>query len=99
MDSRSLQMDNMAFAGTCGVSEHATVGGFSPAFLDKASGRVEVSRMRDGQPAPAHLISWLPREWAAEMEADGAIVRLRAGIIAGFVKDGVFLTREQAAEL
>ena len=49
--------------------------------------------------APAHLISSLPRDWAAEMATDSAIVRLRKGITVGFVKDGVFLTREQAAEL
>ncbi len=99
MDRHTLHRENLAFAGTGGVSEHASVSGFSPAFLDKHSGRVEIARMRGGQPAPVHLIDWLPREWASVIGTDGSVVSLRDGIIAGFVKDGVFLTREQAAEL
>ena len=88
MDSRSLKMQHSVDAGTHAVSNTAGASGFRPAFLDKATGRVEVARLRNGKPAPAH-----------RMQADGSIVRLREGNIAGFVRDGVFLTREQALEL
>ena len=99
MDSRSLKMQHSVDAGTHVESNTAGASGFRPACLDKATGRVEVARLRNGKPAPAHLIAWLPRQWAAAMQADGSIVRVREGIIAGYVRDGVFLTREQALEL
>ena len=99
MDSRSVSWQSQVYTGNRGVRDDASMSGFRPAFLDKATGRVAIARLRDGKPAAAHLIAWLPRDWAAEMQADGSIVRLRDGIIAGFVRDGVFLTREQALEL
>jgi hypothetical protein len=44
-----------------------------------------------------HVISCLPDEWAAERDAAGEIVRLKDSVIAGFVRDGRFYTREEAA--
>ena len=47
--------------------------------------------------APAHLIVGLPRQWAVAFDGDGAILALKPTITAGFVRDDVFFTREEAA--
>ena len=99
MDNRMLQLENLAFAGTAGVSRNNRASGFTPAFLDKKTGLVEISRFKNGRPSPTHIISWLPSSWASRLASDGSVENLKPGIIAGFVRDGVFYTREQTAEL
>jgi hypothetical protein len=99
MDNRKLQMENLAFGGTAGVSRNNRTSGFTPAFLDKKTGLIEIAKLKNGQPSPMHIISWLPRKWASRLAADGTVECLKPGIIAGFVRDGVFYTREQTAEL
>ncbi|MFM8356199.1 MAG: hypothetical protein ACKOBM_15015 [Gammaproteobacteria bacterium] len=94
---RRMRADNLAFAGTAGVSEHARKARFMPAFKDLATGRVEIACFTPGQPAPMHVLSCLPDEWAAERNADGDITVLIPSVIAGFVRDERFYTREEAA--
>ena len=99
MNRVSLHQQNLAFRGTTGISQNNAETGFKPAFLDKRTGRIELGRFRNGLAAPMHLISWLPPEWGISWDHQGAITELQPSIIAGFVKEGVFYTREQAAEL
>ena len=99
MDNRDLQLENLAFAGTAGVSRNSRASGFAPAFLDKKTGLIEIARLENGQPSPTHIIRWLPSSWAGSLASDGSVKSLKPGIIAGFVRDGVFFTREQTAEL
>ena len=99
MDNRNLQLENLAFAGTAGVSRNNRASGFTPAFLDKKTGVIEIARLENGQPSPTHIISWLPSSWASKLASDGSVESLKPGVIAGFVRDGVFYTREQTAEL
>lgn len=99
MDNQTLRMENLAFGGTNGISQNNRDSGFLPAFRDKRSGRVEIARTRVGLPASFHLIEWLPREWARSVTDSGRISSLRSGIVSGFVRDGVFYTREEAANL
>ena len=58
-----LCQENQAFAGTGGVSANNHQAGFIPAFRDPASGRVEIARFANGNPAPMHLLCGLPQEW------------------------------------
>ena len=101
MNRQAVQLDlkreNAIFAGTGGVSQHACKARFLPAFKDVDSGRVELARKPDGRCATSHIISGLPPEWARERDDDGRISAIRAGIVAGFVRDDVFYTREEAA--
>lgn len=97
MNTQVLQKENRAYADTCGISQNNRILGFVPAFKQLSSGRVELARMQNGSPAPMHMINWLPAEWAASRSVDGTISCLIPGIIAGFVRDGVFYTREQTA--
>jgi hypothetical protein len=92
-----LREENETYAGTGGVSENNCSARFLPAFQDSLSGRVEQARKEDGSPAPMHLLCALPDEWVAERDASGRILALKDTIIAGFLRDGVFYTREEAA--
>ena len=94
---RSLRQQNQAFSGTNGVSQNNRSMRFVPAFRDEETGRVELARFEDGRVAPAHLIVGLPRRWAVAFASDGAILALKPSITAGFVRDDVFFTREEAA--
>ena len=97
MNQDRLRIENLAFAGTCGVSSCARESRFVPAFKDLETGRVELSCLAAGVPAPMHIISCLPDEWAIERNAAGEITALKASVVAGFVRDNRFFTREEAA--
>ena len=99
MNEERLRRENLAFAGTHGVSRNARQARFEPAFKDLDTGRVEIACLTPGTPAPMHVLSCLPDEWAAERDADGAIIALKPSVIAGFVRDGQFFTREEAASV
>ncbi len=99
MDNQTLHLENLAYAGTRGISQNNSVSGFKPAFLNKSTGRIEIARLKNGRQAPMHIISWLPKKWASCFDEDGLVLKLRPGIIAGFERDGCFYTRDQAAEL
>lgn len=96
---KRLRQENRAFAGTSGVSANAAGQRFRPAFRDAETGRVESSRFEDGRLAPVHMICGLPEEWVIERDVDGHAVAIKAQIESGFVREGVFYTREEAASL
>lgn len=93
-----IRCENLAFAGTGGVSPENRNRRFAPAFRDDATGQVELSRYGNGVLAPMHLIDGLPGDWISARDEKGRPATLKAGVVAGFVRDGRFYTREQAAE-
>ncbi len=95
LDARELKRQNHRYAGTGGVSRHSRSQGFSPAFLDTATGTVYMSRFRDGRPAPVHLLEGLPEELVTARTVGRVVVSAR--VTAGFVRNGQFYTREQTA--
>jgi hypothetical protein len=97
LTTETLRKQNLAFVGTGGVSEENRSSGFRPAFFDLASGRAALARFADGRPAPMHLLDGLPDEWVVERDAAGRVRAIKDSVIAGFVRDGRFYTREQAA--
>ncbi len=99
MNVLTLVKENEQFQGTRGVSGNNRELGFEPAFLNKETGQIEIARLRNGRPARMHLISWLPPEWATDVDDQGVVVSLIPCVIAGFTRDGVFYTRTEAAEL
>lgn len=94
----SLKTENLVFSGTAGVSHENRGNGFRPAFYDIESGRVEISRFQNGQPAPMHMIDGLPKSWIVERDAALKATSIKCSVIAGFVRNGYFYTRSQAAE-
>ena len=97
VSAQTIYKQNLAFAGTNGVSENNRRQRFLPAFRDEETGRVELARFANGKVAPAHLIVGLPSEWATARGKDGSILAVKSSITAGFVRDAEFFTREQAA--
>lgn len=98
MDSTTLQQENRQFKGTTGVAHANRNANFFPAFRDEETGRVECARFRNGEPAPMHLICGLPEDWAIGHDEYGSICRVKASIVAGFVRKGHFYTRQEAAD-
>ena len=99
MDNKTLRRQNVEFAGTYGISNANRRAKFVPAFRDLETDRVEIARLRNGQPATMHLICGLPEEWAVDHDEHGSICRVKPSIVAGFVREGIFYSREQAARI
>jgi len=98
MTSQRIRRENRLFRRTGGVSANNRSAGFVPAFCDRETGRTELSRLPGGLPAPMHLLSGLPEEWVVRRDAGGGILAVKATIIAGFVREGRFYSREEAAQ-
>lgn len=93
-----LVEENRQYAGSGGLSENNAQARFVPAFKDSRTGQVEISRFRDGRPAPFHLVDGLPEEWVTHRDLAGRVVGIRASVISGFVRLGRFFTRQEASE-
>jgi hypothetical protein len=78
-------------------SQEARAYGFRPAFQDYGTGRVCVSCFGNGVPAPVHVLDGLPAEWVVGRDAAGRVRAVKRSVVAGFVRDGRFYTRQQAA--
>ena len=96
--ARVLQAENACYRGTCGISEENRCLGFQPAFFDTRSETIHLSRFADGRPAPIHVLDGLPDELVVERDALGRVRAAKGCVIAGFVLDGRFYTREAAAK-
>jgi hypothetical protein len=97
LTTETLRKENLAFVRTGGVSAENRSSGFRAAFYDLATGRAELARFADGRPAPMHLLEGLPDSWVAKRDAQGRASAIKNTVIAGFIRDGFFYTREQAA--
>ena len=95
---RELEDQNSRFKSTGGISQENRSYGFLPAFLDRCTGAVYLSRFGDGRVAPIHLFDRLPSELVAQRTASGKVSALKGSVVAGFVHHGRFYTRAQAAE-
>ncbi|MFL1465778.1 hypothetical protein ACQUWM_03990 [Marinobacter sp. DUT-3] len=93
-----LVKENQQYAGTGGLSENNAHARFVPAFKDSYTGQVEISRYRDGRPAPFHLVDGLPEEWITNRDLASNVVELKATVISGFVRLGRFFTRQEASD-
>ena len=80
-----------------GTSEEVCALGFRPAFLDRETGIVYQSRFADGRLAPCHLLDGLPAELIVKRDRAGRVAAVKASLVCGFLNDGLFYTREQAA--
>ena len=97
LTSATLRQENTRYRDSGGVSGNNRSAGFAPAFCDSETGRTELSRFTNGSTAPCHLIDGLPEDWVVERDATGHTLAIKHSIVAGFVRDGLFYTREQAA--
>lgn len=98
MTPRRLVAQNRRFKGSGGISQKNRAGGFLPAFADMHTGATHLSCFADGRPAPVHLLDGLPSDWVVARSPDGRVTAVKDAVVAGFVREGRFYTREQAAE-
>jgi hypothetical protein len=70
--------------------------GFVPVFLDFESQRIYRPRFADGRVGQVHVVDGLPDEVVADRAASGRVIRLKATVIAGYVRHGFFYTRAAA---
>jgi hypothetical protein len=98
--ANTLAAQNIQYRGTGGVSAGNRCLGFVPAFKDTETGVAYRSCFADGQPAPFHMYEGLPQEL---LEGGGrasskSTSNVKCSVIAGFLLDGCFFTREEAAQ-
>jgi hypothetical protein len=98
MTENELQLETLAFAGTGGISSNSRSSGFHPAFMDTYTQVVYLSRFLNGQPAPFHLLDGLPDEVVVTRGASGRINTVKPTVVSGFVRDGEFYNRDEAAQ-
>jgi hypothetical protein len=94
-----LALETARFRGTGAASENNRCFGFQPAFIDRETGTVYVSRFPDGGLAPCHLLDGLPAELVLERSKQGHVTRVNASVVSGFVNDDHFYTRDEAAAM
>jgi hypothetical protein len=97
MGAAVLAAQNRRFQGTGGVSRENRSLGFSPAFRDTGTGVVYLSRFASGAPAPMHLLDGLPDTLVVSRSACGRVLQAHGSVVAGFVRDGRFFSREEAS--
>lgn len=94
----TLQEQNRRFQGSGGVSRENRSYGFLPAFFDTHTGAVYLSRFANGRLAPMHLLEGLPSRLVARHAVSQQVIATKESIIAGFVRDGRFYTRQEAVQ-
>ncbi len=92
-----LNAENQVFQGSGGCSEENRSRGFRPAFMDTQTRQIYVSRFADGRLAPCHLLDGLPDELVTARDPCGKIASVKSSVVSGFVCDGQFFTRDEAA--
>ncbi|WP_295392612.1 hypothetical protein [uncultured Thiodictyon sp.] len=93
----SLRDENILFERTRGISLNNDRHGFLPGFRDNESGDLAISRFADGSAAPLHVLDGLPENWIAERDEHGHVTHTCPGLVSGFIRDGRFYTRDEAA--
>jgi len=97
MNTAILEQENAVFHATGGVSANNRSCGFLPAFRNNDDGHVYASRFSDGRLAPVHILDGLPDEVVVCRSPSGRVMRVKASVQAGFILDGVFYGRDEAA--
>jgi len=92
-----LLLEAATYRGTGGVSAENQGFGFRPAFKDTATGIVYPATFADGRPAPYHVLDGMPEELVLARDRRGSVARVVGTVIAGFLRDEIFFTREEAA--
>ena len=80
------------------ASERFRAQGYLPAFYNRDTLTVELSRFTNGKLAPIHLLDALPSDWVAERSPSGKILALKDSVDVGYLCDGVFYTPCEVSE-
>lgn len=97
MTKDRLIIENAHYNKTLGVSNNCATLGYLPAFKDTMTGEIHLSMFADGRLAPIHVLDGLPREWIVTRDSRQRALKVKDTIVAGFVRNGIFFTRNQLA--
>ena len=100
LTSNRLAEQNAQYHGTGGVSSSSRRLGFVPGFKDLETGKVYRSCYADGRPAPLHILEGLPSELHIPVHTESAPAStvVKCSVVAGFLLNDIFYSREQAAQ-
>lgn len=98
LSQQLLRRQNRTYRGTGGVSKNNRHSGFIPAYFDQLTGLAVASSFADGTLAPVHVLDGLPSDWIEKRDVKGRVTKARPGVVAGFLREGEFFTREAAAQ-
>ncbi|MDM0033446.1 hypothetical protein QTI33_15020 [Variovorax sp. J22P271] len=98
MNELILEQETVDFRGSGGVSADNRSVGFRPAFRNMETGSVYPSCFADGRPAPIHMVDGLPDELVVARSAAGKVVSVKDSVQSGFVFNGRFYDRGEAAK-
>ena len=65
--------------------------------MDAATRAVHLSRFANGKSAPFHILDGLPDELVLARTAAGRVAAAKPSVVSGFVREGLFYTRDEAA--
>ena len=99
MNKQDIGQQNRQFTKTGGVSKNNRRLKFIPAFMDSDTGEVSPSLFENGAASPIHLLEGLPAHWAVAWDSKGRISRVKESVVAGFLRDNQFYTRQETADL
>ena len=99
MSDLTIERENRCYRGTGGVSSGSRGAGFRPAFQDTATCAVYLSRFADGRTARFHTLEGMPDELVLARNAGGRACAVKASVVSGFERAGLFYTRSEAAAL
>ena len=97
MTLKRIADENAVYLGSAGRSEENTGLGFAPAFYDFSTATTYRSRFADGSDAPFHTLDGLPEAMIVRRAPSGRVLSAKPTLISGFVRDGFFYTRGNAA--
>ena len=66
--------------------------GFLPAFMDINTSETHLASYENGEPSAIHILDGLPRKWVSDWDEKGRAQALQLGVVAGFMRGGVFYT-------
>jgi hypothetical protein len=93
----ALKREAERYLGSGARSPENYAAGLRPAFIDRETGVVYVSRFADRRPAPFHLLDGLQDEVVLERRSCGRVVTVKPSVVSGFVLHRHFLTRDEVA--
>jgi hypothetical protein len=101
MTMREVDEGTEAYRGKGGISAETRGSGFQAAFRDNETGEVAIPMTDLGggrtSPAGVHVFDGLPDSFVTERDDYGDPIAVKGSVEAGFVKDGEFYTRDEAA--
>ncbi len=92
----ALQRQRRRYRGSVGISQMNQGHGFRAAFRDAETGIIYGSCYADGRPAPVHLLDGLPVSLVLARAPSGRVTAVKRTVVAGFVRDRRFYTRDEA---